>query len=157
MNIQFKPLREVDRHQLIDLMNDPLVLKYMPLANGSFTESDCRAFIDAKEQMWEKSGYGPWAFVIDGKFAGWGGLQPENADADLALVLRPNFWGAGIALYRQIIRKAFGEMGLDSITALLPPSRKNAAALLRLGFHLDGQIKVSGQTFLRYRLNKSCS
>ena len=26
----------------------------------------------------------PWAFLLDGKFAGWGGLQPEEGDADLS-------------------------------------------------------------------------
>jgi hypothetical protein len=40
---------------------------------------------------WEEW-HGPWAFIVDGKFAGWGGLQPEEGDADLELVLHPDYW-----------------------------------------------------------------
>ena len=43
--------------------------------------------------MWDEHGYGPWAFIINGEFAGWGGLQPEQGEADFALVLHPDFWG----------------------------------------------------------------
>lgn len=32
-------------------------------------------------------------FFVDGQFAGWGGLQQEDGDADLALVLHPDYWG----------------------------------------------------------------
>lgn len=154
MEIDFIPLREVGQQKLVALMNNPLVRKYMPLAKGRFTDEDCKAFIGAKEQMWQENGYGPWAFIIDGNFAGWGGLQPENGDADLAMVLHPTFWGAGLKLYREIIRKAFGEMRLTTLTALLPPSRKNSAALQRLGFYADGQVELAGETFTRFRLNK---
>lgn len=45
--------------------------------------------------QWQQYGYGPWAFEIDQQFAGWGGLQYEEGDADLALVLHPKFWGSG--------------------------------------------------------------
>jgi RimJ/RimL family protein N-acetyltransferase len=67
-----------------------------------------------------RHGYGPWAFLVDNKFAGWGGLQYENGDADLALVLHPQYWGFGKKIFNQIIRRAFNEMGMESITILLP-------------------------------------
>lgn len=73
-------------------MNDPLVRRQLPLAPEHFSEIDCEAFIAAKEQLWDEYGYGPWAIVVDGQFAGWGGLQPEGGEADLVLVLHPDYW-----------------------------------------------------------------
>ncbi|MFF5225197.1 GNAT family N-acetyltransferase [Dactylosporangium sp. NPDC000521] len=146
-------LTEVDPADLIDLMNDPRVRRHMPLATGSFGPEDCAAWVAAKEAMWRDHGYGPWALLVDGTFAGWGGLQPEDGEADLALVLRPAFWGHGRAIAERILAEAFGPLGLHDVTVLLPPTRGTAAAVRRFGFRPDGEIEIAGQRFLRFRLS----
>jgi ribosomal-protein-alanine N-acetyltransferase len=152
--LEFTRLSEVAPNELIALMNLPGVRKHLPLARGEFGPSECAAFVAAKEAMWDEHGYGPWAFVIDGAFAGWGGLQPEGDDADLALILHPAFWGHGKAIYDQVIARAFGELGLTAVTILLPPSRGRAHAVQRLGFSPDGETTIHGERFLRYRLRR---
>lgn len=152
MHIAYKRLPEIENSQLIALMNHPLVRRQMPLLKENFTEEHCKAFISAKEQLWREHGYGPWAFVVDGTFAGWGGLQPENGEADLALVLHPDYWGLGKSLYKGIIKKAFGEMGLPSVTVLFPPTRTRVQGLLRLGFVKERELHVGNERFIRYRL-----
>ncbi len=154
MNIEFKRLAEIDQSEVIALMNNPSVRRQMPLFKGDFGDRDCNEFIAAKEKLWTDHGYGPWAFVVDGHFAGWGGLQPENGEADLGLVLHPNYWGIGKAVYKEIIDLAFGEMGFETVTVLLPPTRKRAKGLFRIGFKRDGEIEVGGECFIRYRLDK---
>lgn len=152
MSIEFKRLTEVERYEIIDLMNNALVRRQMPLLQGDFTESACERFIMAKEQLWAEHGYGPWAFVIHGRFAGWGGLQPEDGEADLALVLHPDFWGIGKTLYKQIIHKAFYEMSMNSVTVLFPPTRTRIQGFLRLGFKKDKVVMLGNEEFIRYRL-----
>jgi RimJ/RimL family protein N-acetyltransferase len=152
MNIEFKRLSEVDSTDMIKLANDPRVRRHMPLSSATFGEADFERFVADKERLWEEHGYGPWAFFVDGKFAGWGGLQPEDGDADVALVLNPDYWGTGRAIYEEIITRAFDEMGFDSVTALLPPSRTNVRGMLRLGFEPDGETEIGGERFIRYRL-----
>jgi RimJ/RimL family protein N-acetyltransferase len=154
MNIEFKQLTEIEKSEMIELMNHSLVRRHMPLANGNFDISDCDALIGAKEKLWTDHGYGPWAFLVDGHFVGWGGLQPEKGEPDLGLVLHPRYWGMGKVLYYEVIRRAFGEMGFESVTALLPPTRNVTRGMLRLGFKPDGELKVSGERFHRYRLGK---
>jgi len=127
----------------------------MPLTSDTFSESDCDDFVAAKEQLWNEHGYGPWAFIVDGEFAGWGGLQPEDGEADLALVLHPNYWGIGKILYHDIVNRAFGEMNLNTVTVLLPPTRTRIKGLLRLGFNKDGELIIGKERFIRYRLEKS--
>ena len=95
MKLEFKRMSEVAPSEYVALNTNPLVMKQMPLSDDSFDEAVCREWIKGKERIWEEHGYGPWAFIIDDKFAGWGGLQPEEGDADLGLVLHPDYWGMG--------------------------------------------------------------
>ena len=89
------------------------------------------------------------------ELVGWGGLQPEGDDADVGLVLNRAHWGAGKVLYERILDHAFDELGLDSVIALLPPSRTRVAGLRRLGFGEDGQVMIGEELFNRYRLQRS--
>lgn len=152
MTIEFKKLSDINPAEIIELMNNPLVLKHMPLAKGSFGEAACREFLLAKRKLWEEHGYGPWAFVLDNQFIGWGGLQPEHGDADLALVLHPHYWGLGRTIYLQIIKQAFDVFGFGSVTVLFPPTRTHIKGFLRLGFKPDGELVIEGERFIRYRL-----
>ena len=154
MVIEFKRLTEIDKSEIIELMNNQLVRRQMPLLKGVFGTRECDEFIAAKEKLWTEFGYGPWAFVVNGQFAGWGGLQPENGEPDLGIVLHPGYWGIGKTLYEKIIDRTFGEMGFETVTILLPPTRKRIKGLLRLGFQRDGELLVGEECFLRYRLNK---
>ncbi|WP_420386208.1 GNAT family N-acetyltransferase [Roseivirga sp.] len=150
--ITFHQLSDIEPADMLALMNNAQVRQQMPLFNGDFTQDDYERFIAAKEELWQTHGYGPWAFKVNGVFAGWGGLQPENGDADLALVLLPRFWGVGRKLYRLIIEKAFKEMQLPSVTILFPPSRTRIQGILRLGFKEEDRIDINGYTFIKYRL-----
>ena len=153
--IMFTRLTKIPPDAIIDLMNDPAVLRHLPLAQDEFGDVECARFVAAKEQMWEERGFGPWAFVLDGEFIGWGGLQPEGDDVDVGLVLNQKYWGAGYALYRRILTYAFENLRVDSVTVLLPISRTRVAAMRRLGFQKDGDIVIQDQCFIRYRLIQS--
>jgi len=155
--IEFVQLFDIEDVQIIDLMNNEMVGRQLPLLTDRFTEEKCRTFLAAKKRLWDEHGYGPWAFLIEGQFAGWGGVQPEHGEADFALVLHPKFWGWGRKIFNKVRDQAFGPMNLDSITILLPPSRPNSKAVTRLGFTNVGQIAIGGEQFLRYRLSKNRS
>lgn len=155
MNIDFKRLQDTDKKSLIKLMNNPLVQRYMPLASSHFTEEDYLKFIQAKENLWKKYGYGPWAFELKGCFIGWGGLQPEGEDVEIAIVLYPKYWGHGKALCIKIIKYAFEILHLDSIIILFPSSRKRIKGILRLGFIEDGSTEIDGKLFNKYHLKSS--
>jgi RimJ/RimL family protein N-acetyltransferase len=150
-DIVFRRLSEVDPAALVALMNDPLVRRHMPLARGTFGPAECARFVAAKERLWETHGYGPWAFVVDGAVAGWGGLQPEDGDVDLGIVLHPSHWGAGRAILARLLRDAFEGLGAPSVIILLPPSRVRTSGVRRAGFVPDGELTVAGERFLRFR------
>ncbi len=151
--IEFRRLDEVNKEELIDLMNNPLVRRQLPLAKDVFDDKAYQKFIQIKNNLWKEHGYGPWAFFINKKFVGWGGLQYEEGGPDLALILHPKYWGTGKIIYKQIIRKAFDEMDFEFITVLLPISRKHDKALLGLHFKPDGEVLLENERFIRFRLS----
>lgn len=150
--LQFKRLSEVHKSDIIELMNNQKVNRQMPLMIHEFSDADCEKFIESKEEHWVKYGFGLWAFVIDEHFFGWGGLQMENDEPDLALVLHPDYWGMGKQIFQLIIDKAFTELRLNSITILLPFSRTRINGVLRLGFRKEGETIISNHRFNRFRL-----
>ncbi len=152
MHLEFKRLTQVSLDSIIELNNHPLVLRQMPLGSPDFDREKCQMWVTQKDSQWEMFGYGPWAFMIDGRFAGWGGLQYEDGDADLALVLHPNYWGTGKIICDRIIQQAFTEMHLESITILLPLTRSANKAISRYGFQPDGEVIFDEVKFRRFRL-----
>lgn len=50
------------------------------------------------------------------------------------------------------MRRAFGDMGLESVTILFPPTRTRVKGILRLGFKPDGEVEMAGERFIRFRL-----
>lgn len=152
--LKFVALSEVAVADIMDLMNNPQVGAHLPLLTGHFSQDDCQKFLVAKQQLWDAYGFGPWAFLIDGAFAGWGGLQPEAGEADFALVLHPKFWGWGLKIFKRVKEEAFGPMQLGSITILLPPERKNAKAVTRMGFVEEGELTINGAVFRKFRLSR---
>ena len=152
--IKFIHLSEVKEQEIIDLMNNKIVGKQMPLLRKGFSAEDYKTFLKAKKEIWDEHGYGPWAFLVNDKFAGWGGLQPENGEADFALVLHPEFWGYGKKIFDKIKSWAFNETNIKTITALFPPSRTNSKAIKHLGFIDDGELTIDNNLFIRFRINK---
>lgn len=147
-----KRLTEIDKSLVIALLNHPKVKKHMPLSVAHVGEKEYFDFIAAKEAIWAEKGFGPWAYLINGKFIGWAGLQPDGEDIEIAIVLDPLYWGQGQRIYQDLIRYAFSELNLSSVVIYLPPTRRHIRGLLKSGFIEDGEACFSGHRFIRYRL-----
>ena len=95
--IEFARLVDVPLDAVVDLLNEPRNTRHMPLSS-TFTRDTAREWVAGKDGQWESNGYGPWAVLVEGELAGWGGFQQEPNGADLALVLFPRHWGHGAAI-----------------------------------------------------------
>jgi ribosomal-protein-alanine N-acetyltransferase len=151
--IEFVRLSHIDTASLLRLVNDPRVQRHMPLAGDEMSAADVHAWVGDKERYWDEFGFGPWGIRIQGTVAGWGGLQPFNGDVEIALVLLPEFWGWGKAIFLRLEQYAFGELGLTHIVVALPRTRGGARGLLRLGFRPVDTADIEGHPFVVYRLD----
>lgn len=154
VQIEFVRLTEVPLAALVDLINEPRNARHMPLA-GTFSEGAAAEWVRAKDGQWESNGYGPWAVLLNGAFAGWGGFQREENGADFALVLSPAHWGHGAAITKAALDRGFAELGLDEVTIALPYTRSPDRVVARFGFAPDGEVTYDGARFRQYRLTRN--
>ncbi|HYP43575.1 MAG TPA: GNAT family protein [Propionibacteriaceae bacterium] len=154
VRVEFGRLTEVAVDLVLDLLNEPRNARHMPLAS-TFTAESAAAWVQAKDAQWSEHGYGPWAVLVNGTFAGWGGFQREENGADFALVLAPEHWGLGADITRAALDRGFRELGLDSVLIALPYTRSPERAVRRFGFLPDGDVAYGGATFRQYRLTRN--
>lgn len=146
-------LSEIDIAEVAALLNEPRNSRHMPLA-GTFSLEETAAWVAAKDGQWAANGYGPWAVLVDGAFAGWCGFQSEENGADFGLVLLPSHWGLGEAIARRALATGFAELGLDTVLIALPYSRQPDRVVARFGFEPAGEVSYGGARFRQYRLSR---
>ena len=154
LRIELVRLTEVPLAAVASLLNEPRNARHMPLAGERFTEESAAAWVRAKDGQWASNGYGPWAVLVNGEFAGWGGFQREESGADFALVLSPEHWGRGAEITRTALDRGFGELGLDAVVIALPYTRSPDRVVARFGFAPDGEVSYGGSAFRQYRLTR---
>jgi ribosomal-protein-alanine N-acetyltransferase len=152
--IELARLVDVPLDEVVALLNEPRNTRHMPLSTP-FTPETARHWAQAKDAQWAEHGYGPWAVLVDGDFAGWGGFQREPNGADFALVLLPRHWGSGAAIAREVLDRGFTEFGLTDVLIALPYSRSPDRAVARLGFRPDGDVDYGAVAFRQYRLTRA--
>lgn len=152
--IEFIRLTEVPLEAVVRLLNEPRHARHMPLKAGNFTEESAAEWVRAKDGQWETNGYGPWAVLLDGEFAGWGGFQREDNGADYALVLSPEYWGQGAEITRTALSRGFDGLGLDEVIIALPYTRNPDRVVARFGFAPHGEVTYGSAAFRQYRLTR---
>lgn len=152
--VTFVRLPEIPLAEVTALLNEPRNARHLPLASGPSTPEAAADWVRAKDAQWEAVGYGPWAVLVDGVFAGWGGFLAEDQGPDFALVLRPQFWGAGQVVTRAALRYGFEEFGFDEVTIALPRSRNPDRVVGRLGFAPAGEVVHGDVPFRLYVLTR---
>lgn len=152
--VTFGRLPEVPLADVRALLDEPRNRRHLPLAGGTSTPRSATAWVRAKDSPWETAGYGPWAVLLDGVFAGWGGFEAEANGPDFALVLRPARWGAGALVTRIALQIGFDELGFDRVTISLPHTRSPDRAVARLGFVPAGEAVHAGVPFRQFVLTR---
>ncbi len=150
--ITFVRLTEIHLREILSHMIEPRVAEHMPLLNFEWTLDEVERFVMAKEDAWARDGLGHWAILSEKTYIGWGGFQKEGDEWDFGLVLKPQYFGLGMAVSRKAIEFARGDPRIDFVTFLLPPSRKKFGALIKGGAKFVGTVEHQSTSFLKYRL-----
>lgn len=150
--LEFRPLREADTDDLHSLLNDARVTRHMPLA-----EPVDRAWIEnwkeSKSQQWPAPEHGPWAVYLDGRFAGWSGVQPDGEDEDeLAIVLHVWAWNLGREIARQTLSRfrSFGHS--KPIAVYFPTTRPIQLLTEKLSLKPVGEAAIGEHRFVKLHL-----
>lgn len=150
--IEFARLHQIPADEIMAHMSDPRIAVHMPLLNFTWSDERLDVFLAEKEERWRRDGLGHWAILCNGAYAGWGGFEKEGNEWDFGLVLKPQCFGLGLPVTRKALSFAVTDRRIEIVTFLLPPSRTNLGALVRLGAKFSGEIDHGGIQFLKFRL-----
>lgn len=157
--LTLRPFTADDVDLLCDLNADPAVMRYLtggrPTPRADVRDEILPGILD---EYARHPGFGTFAAHVTatGEFIGWLELRPKDGDerdVELGYRLRRAAWGRGYATEgaRALVRKAFGELGVDRVwaetMAVNTPSRK---VMERVGltyartFHVDFDDLIDG-------------
>lgn len=147
--VDFVRLPTIAPAVLLDHMSDRRIARHLPLLGTGWDLNRIEAFVEAKEQCWDRDGLGHWAILIDDTYAGWGGFQKEGDDWDFGLVLRPEYFSFGGLVFDRAIARLAAHRNVREVTFLLPQSRSRRVPE-RLGARLLGEVTYAGTSFMKW-------
>jgi [ribosomal protein S5]-alanine N-acetyltransferase len=87
LRIEFVRRTQLPVTAALELRNEPRNRRHMPLC-ARFTDETAAGRGAAKDDQWQRTATGPWAVLVEGEFAGWGGVQREEYGATMRSSLR---------------------------------------------------------------------
>lgn len=128
-----------DRTPFADMNSDPAVMRYFP---GPLTTEESNSLIDRFEQGFVENGFGSWVVEIQGRFAGFTGLNrttfqtPMGPHVEIGWRLATWAWGRGYAseAAQCVLGAAFERFGLSEVFSFTTESNlRSEAVMQRIG------------------------
>lgn len=154
-----RPLQMRDLDALTEIYQHPLVAQWI----GAHTCDDVEREISQHIETQATLGFGFWA-VEDresGRLIGDCGLQPlehRGPEVELGYDLHPSVWGRGLATEaaREVVRHAFGPLGLEHIVAVVKPDHVASQRVLeKAGLRHTGIREVYDEQMLLYEADRN--
>lgn len=145
--LNFRSLKVPSLSDWLDLFQDARVKKHMPLSESNIDEKWIQNWISGKEKYPKETPFEIYSIWDDGNFVGWGGIQADGDNFEIAIVLKPEYWGFGHDIYGKFI-KDFELSGVTQpLLIYLPLSRKIEGIKNRFSFARLPNVKISGVEF----------
>ncbi|MFM7860835.1 MAG: hypothetical protein ACKO8C_05455 [Candidatus Nanopelagicaceae bacterium] len=151
--IRFENLLLPSISQWLDLLNDSKVHKHMPLQADSVNAEWVKNWINHKMATSENSPFKIHSIWINDNFAGWAGIQVDVKDYELAIVLSPDYWGAGVKIFQKLVKDFKDSRIPNSLYIYLPPSRNTKKIAERFKLAKIGDFSISSIKFTKLKIN----
>ena len=150
--IELREFTAASIEQYRGLICDPNVIRHMPLAEFTYTDEWIHEWILRKASTWENRELGPWSLWHESNFVGWAGLEPEEEDLSLGMVLHKTYWGSGERILKLILAKWDNHLPGKRVIVEFPKSRKSSLWAKKLGLLEIDEIEILSHSFVRYEL-----
>ena len=145
--MKFRPLHEVRAEDLLPLLNDETLRKHL-IDHPPLDAARVRAWMDDKRRIDALPGRRVRAVLIDGRLAGWCGLQPDEEGVEIAIVIARAGWGRGLAIFNEMMGWA-RSMGHQELVFHLLGTRPLYKSLARRATRVTKRT-LSGHPFTTY-------
>lgn len=153
-----RPLQLADLDGLTEIYQHPLVARWI----GPHTRQDVERELTEHIKHQASLGWSFWALEDrdTGRLIGDCGLQPlehRGPEVELGYDLHPSAWGRGLATEaaREVMRQAFGSLGLDHVVAVVKPENLASQRVLeKVGLRNAGIREAYGEQMLFYEAQR---
>lgn len=125
--IEYVRLQDIDPGVMLDIVNEQSIRTHL-VDHPRFDLDSIQEWMGGKIETDNLPGCRVRAIRIDGALAGWCGIQPDDKGVELAIVISQRFWGAGLDVFRTLMRWA-SELGHREVLFHLLESRPEYKAL----------------------------
>tara|TARA_A100000172_G_C3005278_1_gene97740 strand:- start:189 stop:653 length:465 start_codon:yes stop_codon:yes gene_type:complete len=148
-DVEFVGLERVDPEALLAVMNEEALRRHL-VDHAYFDASSISEWVREKRALDALPGCRVRAIRVDGRLAGWCGIQPDDDGVELAVILSREAWGLGIAVFRTLMGWA-REFGHEEVVFHLLGSRPEYRSLKRMA-HEVHETELMGRCFTTYHL-----
>lgn len=128
--------RDEDRSPFAEMNSDPAVMRHFP---SVLTREESDALVDRITSGFAANGFGLWAVEIEGRFAGFTGLNrtpfetPMGPHVEIGWRLAEWAWGSGYAFEAgtAVLDDAFGRLELDVVYSFTTETNHRSESVMR--------------------------
>lgn len=147
--ITYRPLNSVAPSDLLALMNDSDIRTHL-IEHPLFDLTSLAQWVDDKVQVDTQPHCRVVAIFINDQLAGWGGIQPDDDNYEIAIILAKPFWGLGVRIFKDMLNWAHTS-GLTQIVIHLLNTRKDYRFLKKAATSVTRR-QLMGHEFTTYQL-----
>ncbi len=136
--------------RLLEVMNEDSLRVHL-VDHAYFSPVSIKDWMKEKSQIDALPGCRVRTIYIDGKLAGWCGIQPDNNGYEIAIVISNKFWGNGILVFRTLLGWA-KEFGHKEVLFHLLETRPEYKSLNRIAARIE-KTELLGRIFTTYHIS----
>ncbi len=150
ITLSYTNLSSIPVEAWLALLNEPKVREHL-IEHPPFTPATVAQWVLEKQRVNAEPGCRVNAIVCEGVLAGWCGIQYEDGDYEMAIVLDPSQWGLGPRIFADMIGWAVA-LGHSTLLIHFHHTRK-AYSFLRKVATAVYPSRLLGSEFLTYELS----
>jgi hypothetical protein len=149
MLITYQKFEELNPNELLPILNKKSTRAHL-MSHDLFDFATASSWIQTKVKVDSTHGCKSRAILVDGKLAGWCGIQPEDTKYEIAIVIDDKYWGIGKVVFKQLMAWC-KEFGHKSVLIHFLHTRPEYRFLCKLATHVY-QSELFGEKFTTYEL-----
>jgi len=146
---KYEKMKDINPDYFISVLNDKKIRNHL-VAHGLFDSFTIREWVKEKTKYDNMQGCRLRAIIVDNKLAGWCGIQKDNENYEIAMVISKTYWGLGTLVFRDL-RSWANELGHNEVTVHLLETRPEYRFLTKVSTK-SYKTKMLGRNFMTYHI-----
>lgn len=152
--VEYISLQDLDQRALLNVLNKEKIREHLVL-HDKFNEASLKEWVSSKVSVDSTKGCKVRGIQVDGAVAGWCGIQFENEAYEIAIILDEEYWGIGVAVFKDVMVWAL-ELGHSHVVLHLLNTRPEYKFLRKMASRVYDST-MFGQKYKSYELRVPCA